>query len=169
MKITLDLDGVLRDLNTYLSSLGVPYPINWNWTHEGKDIFQIIKEDDYKALINSPETEYCPIVRTYIDNIEIWTSQPYSWRDKTTHWINKHLGTCKIRFLTTEEKEARLNFLSDVVLVEDSPNFISYSKIALIDKPYNKHIHAEHRIKTVEGLKKLCLLKGSEQHLCETP
>lgn len=143
----------------------MPYPINWNWTHEGKDIFEIIKEDNYKALINSPETEYCPIIRTYIDNIEIWTSQPYSWRDKTTHWVNKHLGTCKIRFLTPEEKESRLNFLIDHILVEDSPNFTDYSKIALIDRLYNRKVHATHRIKTPEELKALCEMKRSEQHL----
>ena len=165
MKIVFDLDGVLRDLNTYLyNKYSIPYPQNWLWKHDNKDIFEWVGQD-YQILLHAPETEYCSIVRTYIDNIEIWTCQPPNWRDKTQHWINKHLGTCKVRFLSTKEKEERLDFLVDHILVEDSPNFESYSKIALIDRPYNQHIKANHRICKPEELKELCLMRRSEQHL----
>jgi len=165
LRIVYDLDGVLRDLNAYLETLGVPYPQEWDWTHEGKNIFQIIKEDGYKALTGAPETEYCPVVRTYADEIELWTCQPPAWRELTYRWIADHLGRCKVRFLTTEEKKERLDFLIDTLLVEDSPNFKDYHRIVLIDRPYNRHIETEHRIKTPQELKELCLLRRSEQQL----
>ena len=86
------------------------------------------------------------------------------WREPTLKWIKRHLGCKKIRFLNTQEKRNRLDFLIDTILVEDSPKFDDYNRIALIDRPYNKTIHAEHRITTPQELKELCLLQKTEQH-----
>ncbi len=165
IKIVFDLDGVLRDLNAYLCKLGIPYPKEWVWKYEGKDVFEWIKQDNYKALTEAPETKYSRIAKTYTKDLEIWTCQPLEWREHTYKWLNEHIGRCVVRFLTTEEKEERLNFLTHVVLVEDSPDFKSYNKIALIDTPYNKNVHAEHRITTPAELRELCLLQKNEQHL----
>jgi len=166
MKLIFDIDGVLRDLNTYLyTNFGVPYPNNWIWEHGGKNIFDWIKEDNYKALSEAPETKYCSLVRTYIDDIELWTCQPIEWRPYTYKWINNHIGRCKIRFLTTEEKQERLNFLIDHLLVEDNPNFVNYNRIILINTSYNRHLDVPHRISTPEELREVFKLRKSEQNL----
>ena len=165
MKIVVDLDGVLRDLNTYLyTNYGVPYPINWTWKHEDKDIFEWVKEDDYLALLEAPETPFCAVIRTYIEDLELWTCQPLEWRENTYQWINNHIGRCKIRFLNTYEKQERLDFLIDHLLIEDSPNFTNYSRIILIDQPYNRHLDVPHRIYSPKELKDVFKMQGSEQH-----
>lgn len=165
MKIVFDLDGVLRDLVGYIiNKTNIPYPTHWDWRIENKDIFEWVKESDYKALIEAPETKYCSLIKTYMDNIEIWTQQPLDWRDKTLHWINKHFGNCMVRFLSTQEKQTRLEFLTDTLLVEDSPNFTNYNRVILIDHPYNKNIEVSHRIEKPEDLLEVFKLIGSEQH-----
>lgn len=166
VKIALDLDGVLRDLNTYLhNKYNVPFPQSWLWTHEDKDIYSWVAHSGLQALIDAPETKYSPIVRMYVDKIDIWTCQPMDWRENTLKWVKHHFGCPKVRFLSTKEKEERLEFLTDTILVEDSPQFTNYNKIVLVNTPYNKHIKAPHRISTPGELRDVIMLKGSEQNL----
>lgn len=147
MKIVFDLDGVLRDLNTYVSQrYKCAYPNKWEYKYNGKSIFECIDED-ITILEKAPATGYKSIVKAHYQHVEIWTSQPEHWRVYTMQWINKHLGTGSVvHFLTTEEKEAKLSKEEDTVLIEDSPKFISYDNILLIDRPYNQSVKGAIRI-----------------------
>jgi len=165
IKIVYDLDGVLRDLNAYLyDKYCVPDPQAWVWEHRGMNIYDWAKFDELKILTDAPKTKYFDTIMKYSPTPEIWTNQPVGWQGKTLEWIYRYIGEgCKIKFLTGEEKRERLDFLTDTMLVEDSPNFASYKRIILIDQAYNQHNMVYYRVKTPGELN--ALLEGV---LCQT-
>lgn len=148
MRLVFDVDGVLRDINAYLNQrLGVPYPQEWFWKHQDKDIFDWVREDNYGCLIYAPITEYFVTISKRINHFELWTCQPEDWRAYTKLWITANVGRCTKFYLDTKQKREKLNKEPNTYLVEDSPNFSSYDRIILIDRPYNQHINASIRIK----------------------
>lgn len=153
MRIVFDLDGVFRDLCGYLHhKFSVPIPIYWFWEHEGKDIYKWIEEDNYRALIYSPVTKYLmPVLKTGYP-IELWSCQPDKWKPYTDLWIWNNIPSYTLLYLNTKEKEKKLYREKDTYLVEDCPNFKDYSKILLIDTPYNQNVNALHRVKTPKDL-----------------
>ncbi len=164
MKIVYDLDGVFRNLSEYLElRLKVPLSLmletqGWHWTYEGKNIFEWIENDDYRALVYAPAMPYLVIAEKLAagEPLELWTCQPPKWRPYTNIWIGANFKTPPVvRYLNTEEKRARLDRERDTILVEDCPLFKSYERIVLIDWPYNRKIQAE-RIHNREELKR-CL------------
>jgi hypothetical protein len=153
MNVVFDLDGVIRDLNVYFrDKYGISYPKVWYWKHKGKDFWWWCDKDKNLAPINAKPTEYYKVIKKHCK--EIWTCQPMKWRKKTKHWIKEYLGDCKIRFLDTKQKRARLDKYKDIILVEDCPNFSNYERIILIDRPYNRKTKAL-RVKTPESLERL--------------
>ena len=160
-QIKYDLDGVLRDLiGHFCNYFKIPPTTTWNIKHNNKSIFQLIEENKYDILIDSPVTKYFETIKNNTENIEIWTHQLTKWISYTEIWIKKYIGKCKVRYLETSEKEDRLYNLKNTYLVEDCPNFKNYERILLIDMPYNQHIKAQNRIRTpleLEGW-----LKGGE-------
>ena len=160
-QIKYDLDGVLRDLIGYFCNyFKIPPATNWNIKYNNKSIFQLIEENKYNILVDSPVTKYFKTIKNNTKNIEIWTHQLNNWIPYTEIWIKKYIGECKIRYLETSEKEDRLYSLKDTYLVEDCPNFTNYEKILLIDMPYNQHIKVPNRIRTPLELE--VWLKGSK-------
>ena len=148
MKIVWDLDGVLRDLNGYLVHLyGGRYPTEWKFTYgNGKSIYECIN-NNLSILTKAPPTAYLNVLLNHYRYPEIWTSQAKKWQARTTRWIVNHLGSkCDIHFLKCEEKEARLREEEDTLLIEDSPNFKSYDRILLLDRPYNQEVKGAVRI-----------------------
>lgn len=153
MKVKFDLDGVLRSLIDYLvNKYKMPYPETWGWLFKEMNIFKLVKDEGFQALVYSPVTEYISILKSMKD-IEVWTCQPRNWRLYTEMWIREYIGDCKIRYLTTEQKRAALDKEPETYLVEDCPNFKSYDRIILIDRPYNQKVECEFRVKTLEELK----------------
>ena len=49
-------------------------------------------------------------------------------------------------FLKCEEKEEKLRLMEDAILIEDNPNFKSYDRIVLIDRPYNQSVKGAMRV-----------------------
>ena len=153
MRFVFDLDGVLRDINLPLGEkYGVPYPQDWWWKYKDKDIYQWMEEDKYKTIEDAPITEYMPVAKEYGHPIELWTCQPPKWMPHTEKWIENNIGPCDVHFLDTKEKRKRLDKFSDLVLIEDCPNFSSYDRIILIDMPYNKKVSAV-RVKNADELR----------------
>ena len=146
MRLVFDLDGVLRDLNTYLQDrLGVPYPQEWFWNHEGRNIFEWIADDGYKALVYAPTTELVlPLVRSGYP-IELWTNQPDHWKPYTNLWIQNNIPGAKVRYMTTQEKET-VAMQEDVLLVDDCPLFKDFSRVLTYHQPYNIRCDAIRRI-----------------------
>ena len=147
MKIVWDLDGVLRDLNGHLVKLyGGEYPTTWDHSYNGRSIYDCI-DDDLNILINAPTTAYFNVMKQHFPSPEIWTNQNENWKYPTMEWIKKHIGRdFEVHFLNCEEKEKRLAEKEDTLLVEDSPNFKSYNRILLIDRPYNQEVRGAVRI-----------------------
>ncbi len=155
MKIVFDLDGVLRDLNGYLNTkYGIPYPQEWFWKHDEKNIFDWVEKDNYATLVYAPATEYERIAKFCFleQNIELWTCQPDNWKPYTKLWIDLHFPNAVVHYLNTAEKRARLDNEHSTYLVEDCPLFSHWERIILIDQPYNKNVKCETRIKKPEEL-----------------
>jgi len=153
MKIVFDLDGVLRDLNGYLhDKFDIPYPQEWFWKHQNKDIFQWVKDDRYMPLIYARTMDYYWLVKHCFEKPEIWTNQPPEWRQKTELWIKNHFEDCEIKYLTNAEKRVELDKQPNTWLVDDNPLFTSWDRILLIDHPYNRYIQDAIRIKSLEDL-----------------
>lgn len=157
MRIIFDLDGVLRELNTYLNTkFDVPYPETWFWKHKDKDIFDWIKEDRYLPLIYSPPTDLYWIAKNAFENIEIWSNQPEIWKPYTKLWLDLHFKergvNYEIKYLDNAQKRTLLDNTPDAWLLEDNPLFTSWERILLVDKPYNRHIVDATRIRNLEDL-----------------
>ena len=152
-EIVFDLDGVMRDLLGYICyKFSALPPDKWDWKHNNKNIFQLIKEDDYRALVDSHTTEYFSTIKKFTEAPEIWTDQPERWKKRTSLWLDNHLDTYTIKYLNNKEKRERLDEYKDTWLVEDSPNFTNYERIILIDKTYNQDVDCPIRIKTLMEL-----------------
>ncbi len=153
--LIFDLDGVLRDLAGYLNAkFNIPYPQEWFWKYQGKDIYQWIKEDNYYTLIYAPITKYFFTIMELVNELEIWSYQPEDWRRHTEQWLKHNITKpYRIEYLATEEKRKKLDQRPDCFLIEDSPNFSSYERIILINEPYNKEIKDVIRIYNPEQLR----------------
>ncbi len=149
MKIVWDLDGVIRDLNGHLMHLhGGPYPTKWDFCYNNKSIYDCVNEN-LDVLYDSPPTAYYNVLKGHYKRPEFWTSQPKAWRDNTTRWLDKYARYADgyvVRWLKCEEKEERLREDENILLVEDSPNFKSYDRIILIDRPYNQSVKTAIRV-----------------------
>jgi 5'(3')-deoxyribonucleotidase len=157
-KIIFDLDGVLRDLlSIFRERFNVPQTSTWIFTHNGKTIYDYIKED-YSVLYKAEPTQYLDVIKEYIgkSKIEIWSYQPEDWIKYTKKWLNIFLkDKYIIKYLNPEEKYRKLKENKDMFLVEDYPLFPDYSRIILIDTSYNQEVKPFVRVKDKEELKTL--------------
>jgi len=157
MRMVFDLDGVFRDLCGYICErYNVPTPQAWSWTHEGETVYGFAERNDFAALTESPETPYLSVAKEFYQEIEIWTCQSKPWRPYTEQWLDAHVGKYLVRYLSSDEKKARLDKEKDILLVEDYPGFKNYERILLVDYPYNKMITTE-RIYNKEQLRERML------------
>jgi phosphoglycolate phosphatase-like HAD superfamily hydrolase len=154
-KIVFDLDGVLRDLVSYICNrYNICQPDIWYWEHEGKDIYKLIREDNYRALLEAGPTEYLKVAINNFDNLEIWTNQPKDWLSHTYKWINKNIKNkinYNIKIMSSKQKEKKL-YSEDVYIVEDYPYFDNYDKVILIDRSYNRLVYCKNRVKNSKEL-----------------
>ena len=156
-KTVFDLDGVMRNLMSYLhKKYKIPlHPDTYWWTYKNKDIYDWAKYDNYGICRNSPVTKYYKTIKKYFPEPEIWTHQPKDWQKPTSIWLDRHFDSYIVRFLNGEQKRKRLDKYKDILLVEDSPNFTHYNRIILIDDLLNKHIKNVPRVKNVKELKQI--------------
>ena len=154
MKIAFDVDGVVRGLMQYLKDkYGVPTPNDYSWTFKGKNIYDIAKDENFDICLLAPTTEYYEYIkRNFGENIEFWTHQPDDWQPNSIQWLSDKFGSFKVNFLDTKQKREKLDMQEDYILVEDNPNFSSYDRIILIDRPWNQDAKAEIRVKNVKEL-----------------
>jgi len=145
MSIYFDLDGVIRDL---VKAIGYN-PQTWDDPlPDGRSLYQFF-DDNPDALLSAPPTEYYGVIRDR--EIVIFTCQPERWIKNTLAWITIYLP--KATPVIFQKPEDKLKLLNGY-LVEDYPNFSDYSKVILIDKPYNSHIeNCYARVWTPDGLR----------------
>jgi hypothetical protein len=161
MNIKFDVDGVIRDLYTAVTTAFNFKIDSWNWKYKGKDIYDLAREKP-EIVSEAPATKYLKVINEFTNgHIELWSHQPPEWRLYTNDWLINHLKSgidIDIRYLTPKEKYRALQKEKDAILVDDYPNFKDYNRIILIDQPYNQKTKANIRIKTEKELKDALLV-----------
>lgn len=150
MPVYWDLDGVLRELGTYV--LGYE-PLSWDAKNkDGKTVIQIVNKCP-EICMRCPESKYLPIVNEYLDKITIMTNQMTSWIPYTNQWLNNHIQIQYEVIYTKSPMDKLARLKEGDVLVEDFPGFSNYNNIALIDRAYNRHLDVPLRISNIDQLK----------------
>jgi hypothetical protein len=130
-----DLDGVLRNL-VHFASCEVT---EWDQLIDGVDLFKFIG-DRLNVLEEAPEFPYVSVANS-LDVLVIMTNQPVNWISYTERWISKHLPLAERIYVN--KIESKLKYLRDGdLLVDDYPYFTDYSKIILVDRPYNQNVES---------------------------
>ena len=135
--IHFDIDGVCRHLIGAIVEGGInqwdqPMP-------NGQGVCEYI-DDHLDLLMTAPATRYCAAIKK-LKNVHFISCQPSSWRPGTAYWIYKHFPNSQVTIDFVEKPEEKMEFLDyNDFLVEDYPKFEDYSKIILIDWPYNRHV-----------------------------
>jgi len=140
-----DLDGVLRSLT---AACGYD-PQSWNEICHGLPVCEYINRN-LGLLVSAPETEYCHLVAE--KEITVLTVQPLHWIPYTRFWIEDHLPLATVKWC--QHPSEKLEYMQEGdLLVEDYPHFSDYSKIIVIDRPYNRTVKPYKRVRTPEELK----------------
>ena len=158
--ILFDLDGVLRDLCGAITKEPVT---EWNPLINGVSFMDAVNSD-LNVLATAPPTIYHQFV-SRLSHVHLLTSQPKRWRFFTQQWISKNFLPCNNVSVTyVDHPREKLALLSDSdILVEDYPYFTDYSKILLIDHPYNRHVkNPIERITTPGQLARALYWKNKE-------
>jgi len=155
LDVIFDLDGVLRDL---CSAVWGEYPSNWTNTYKGINLYKYVKEHNYKPLLTAKSLPYI-FVALSLPEVNILSCQPEDWRDYTMKWIKKYFKNKRVFYEfteTAEEKEIIMRKLDNFYLIDDYPFYSDYSRIILVDRPYNKNVkNPFRRVKTPDELREL--------------
>ena len=162
-RIFWDLDGVLRKLSHGFN--GTDYPNSW-WEKDsnGKNICEYIDED-LTMLLECPEENYIEVAKECLP-LHIVSLQPDNWRKNTSKWLDIHLPDAHVKYVTKPDHKLLYLECGTRILIEDSPNFDDYSQIILIDRPYNAHVDAPHRVKSPDELRDKLRKYLTEGKLC---
>ena len=150
MRVVWDADGVIRDLISVLEQKYQFTVRHWSFSYNGKDFWDMAKETP-KLFLNAPVTEYYSIIKQ-CKCPTFWTVQREENKADTIKWLNKHFPKYKVRFFKDFEHKYKAVQKSNVILIDDFPNFPSYENIILIDRNYNKETHAPIRVTTPKKL-----------------
>ena len=132
MTLLFDLDGVLRNLHFWCPDIA-----EWTQKFNGLSFCDTV-DRDLSILETAPPTEYYPVVKD-LPNLVILTHQPPKWYRGTTRWCKRYLPQASVVFV--DEAWHKMMFLGDeTLLIEDSPVLPDYSRIILIDRPYNQAV-----------------------------
>ena len=151
--IYFDLDGVIRDIHRSAFGFGAENQHLWDYRNgNGEDIYDIINKD-LSILLKSCPTPLYQVIQK-INKINIITCQPKHWRANTISWEDRYFPKSDVRLIFVNHPEEKQNFLGKKdVLIEDYPLFKDYSRIALVEYPYNKNVAGEmFRIKSAQDL-----------------
>jgi len=160
-RIFWDLDGVLRKL-TYAFHGG--WPESWDQLIDGKGVVECIDEN-LSHLLECPEAEYIEIARECYP-LHIVSLQPDNWRKNTSKWLDIHLPEAHVKYVTKPDHKLLYLECGTRILIEDIPNFDDYTYIILIDRPYNTHVNAPHRVKSPDELRDKLRKYLTEGKLC---
>lgn len=135
--LIFDLDGVIRNLCQACFGRHID---TWDQKIDGKDLVDVIN-DDLGILMSAPPTEYFEVIKQ-VSNLFILSCQPAHWRRLTNTWIHMHFFHASVRVEYVNSIPEKLSIVAshNAILVEDYPKFSDYSKVILIDRPYNRHV-----------------------------
>jgi len=168
--IAIDIDGVLADIHSVViqkiqKKLGLketpPTPTKWDFFDE----IGITKKDFWRAYIElwSQEYQLIPLIepdaptivaelrRRY--EVHIMSSRPKETFAGTASWLRLR-GIEYDKLLLLPPLADKTEYIEEYLfLVDDNPNFASRSnKVILYDRPWNRHIEAKRRIRSLREL-----------------
>jgi hypothetical protein len=146
MKIFCDIDGVIRRLSH--AALGFE-PHEWYFEQDGMNVFDIVNKNPSLCEIASPYEDYLEVINS-LDSITFLSNQLPAWQPFTSRWLNRHVTTTYKAHYTNNDKFAYLN--DGDWLIEDFPYFPDYSRVILVDRPYNRATDAPLRVSSAEEL-----------------
>ena len=84
--------------------------------------------------------------------IHIMTSRPEETHLGTISWL-KYRGIIYDKIIMLPPLTDKTKHLDDYLfLVDDSPNFAHHPKVIIYDRPWNRHINAKRRIRSLKEL-----------------
>ncbi len=145
--IYIDVDGVIRDL--CFGAWGNVEVTHWDFEVNGKGIVDTIDANP-EILVKSPPTEYLECL-SGLDHVIFLTAQRPNWIEFTHRWLKMYVPIQWQAIITRgpDDKERRL--VDGDILIDDYPGFKSFDRIALLDRPYNRHIDVPLRITDKNG------------------
>ncbi len=155
-RIVVDIDGVTRSLHEPLEEIYNISIDKWDYVHNGKDFWTMIKENP-NIWVDAPPTEYYGIIKK-IKDLEFWTIQRPEYQEFTRIWLDKYFKKYKLRFFKDFNDKFDNVIKENVILIDDFPDFPDYTNILLINRRYNQKTNAHIRVKTPEQLKILIQL-----------
>ena len=132
-----DLDGVLRKVTHAFN--GGAWPTVWDQRDStGRGICDGI-EENFSILTEAPELEYADLARECYP-LHIVSAQPESWRSYTSKWLDVHFPEAHVKYVTDTQHKLKYLERSKRIMIEDCPNYPDYSRMVLVDRPYNRDI-----------------------------
>jgi len=156
-KVYFDVDGVLRDVNTYF---GISDE-DWDAKVNGKTIYEIVVSD-FSCLENMRPTDFVPIVQKFTKHPYILSAQiePEA-KEATTKWLYKHFKNLYITYVgkgVYKEKEAVMH--ENDRIFDDHPQFPESNKLIILGHGYNGH-KSGFRVNTPDEMEAVLeVLKG---------
>lgn len=151
--IHFDLDGVSRHLSKGLFNGEID---TWDKLMKTGQNFCDYIDEHLEILMTAPATRFCATIKK-LKEVHIISHQPDHWKPGTMYWLGQHFKNNRLIIDFVKSPQEKMAFLSNGdLLVEDYPKFEDYSKIILIDWPYNRHVKDPYaRITEPEQLKKI--------------
>ena len=148
MKIFIDIDNVIRDIDTAVFGRRQRH---WRIEVAGLTFMEYVERNIDKILPNAPECEYCVPLRGWLDlfgsgDLCFLSSQPDLWLPYTEQWLAERFPNVPKMFVKQAEDKLPIIEKENAILIDDYPSFSSYERIVLIDRPYNKQVEAPRRI-----------------------
>jgi len=134
--IFFDLDGVIRDL----CGVSENPPDDWALRIVGLPFSQYIDEN-LSVLTEARPTKYYEAIAAHSRELTIISHQREHWRALTSEWLARHFKENEVTVIYTPRGgDCKMEFLKEGdFIVEDYPFFSDYSRVILIDYPYNRH------------------------------
>jgi len=154
--IYFDIDGVIRDLDGYFGKRRT----EWHMKVNGMTLVEAV-DSDMRALTETEPLPFLEVIREFNPEPTFMTVQPANWIKPTMEWIGKHVPGAAINFTPAPTYKLWLLKPGDL-LVEDYPFFEDYSRIILIDWPYNQNVKNPYaRVRTPDELRDIIREKGA--------
>lgn len=131
--------------------------LTWNEKDcRSNTLIEAVNLDPDLCLLAGP-CEYLHYINEYYQGrtVHFLSSQPMTWRWYTEKWLKIYVAN-PYDIIYTNSSQEKLTYLREGdYLVDDSPCFGDYSKIILVDYPYNRRINAPIRVRNREELREV--------------
>ena len=118
----------------------------------------IVNDDPTICAVTKP-LEYLPVANS-MPFVTFLSNQPLSWREFTLQWLERRMKT-QWHAIFVNSPRSKIEILNkNDLLIDDYPMFHDYSKVLLVDRPYNRDTKAIIRIMSPNDLREFLATKS---------